>query len=351
MYAFWDSVTEPVLEILRPEVVVEVGSESGANTRKLLEFCRGHGATLHAVDPVPNFDAAALQEEYGGYLVFHEALSLDALPEIERFDVVLLDGDHNWYTVYNELKLIERGCERSSRPFPLVMLHDVDWPYGRRDLYYAPETIPEEHRQPYRAAGMKPGVSELVEAGGMNPGVANAVSEGGPRNGVLTGVEDFLAESDLGLEFARLHGLHGLGILVPPALKEEHSKLADFLEVLRLHPTVAGHVERLEQERIGAILARHERASELREVRETLREVMAQRDRLRDTNEALEKQRDEASATLKKVMAQRDRQRERNKMTTSRNRELLQEIEEMENTKAWRFVTAIKGIRNRFTRI
>ena len=32
-------------------------------------------------------------------------------------------------------------------------MHDVGWPYGRRDLYYAPEQIPEEFRQPYRRAG------------------------------------------------------------------------------------------------------------------------------------------------------------------------------------------------------
>ncbi len=54
------------------------------------------------------------------------------------------------------------GCSRerpqdAGTPLPVLILHDVGWPYGRRDLYYTPETIPEEFRQPYEQAGMLPG--------------------------------------------------------------------------------------------------------------------------------------------------------------------------------------------------
>ncbi len=65
---------------------------------------------------------------------------------------MFLDGDHNWYTVFHELRLIEEHCQRNERLFPLVLLHDLGWPYGRRDLYYNPETIPAEYRQPYARA-------------------------------------------------------------------------------------------------------------------------------------------------------------------------------------------------------
>ena len=76
----------------------------------------------------------------------------------------------------------------------MLILHDVCWPYGRRDLYYVPERIPAEFRQPYRWAGMRPGQSELVGNAGMNRDMANAEHEGGPRNGVMTAVDDFVAE-------------------------------------------------------------------------------------------------------------------------------------------------------------
>ena len=75
-------------------------------------------------------------------------------------------------------------------------MHDVGWPYGRRDLYYAPERIPAEHRQPYAQAGMRPRTRKLVAHGGLNPTMYNAEIEGGPRNGVMTALDDFVAEHD-----------------------------------------------------------------------------------------------------------------------------------------------------------
>ena len=90
---------------------MEVGSDQGVNTANLLEFCRQTGATLHVIDPAPGYDVSKWQSEYGDCLVFHKELSLNALPSIENFDVVLIDGDHNWYTVFNELKTLERLCD------------------------------------------------------------------------------------------------------------------------------------------------------------------------------------------------------------------------------------------------
>ena len=38
------------------------------------------------------------------------------------------------------------------RPLPLLVLHDVGWPYGRRDLYYDPDDIPASTASPWRKA-------------------------------------------------------------------------------------------------------------------------------------------------------------------------------------------------------
>lgn len=129
----------------------------------LLEFCRQTGATLHVVDPAPGYDVSKWQGRCDDHLVFHGDRSLNALTSIENFDVVLIDGDHNWYTVLSELETIERLCDERGQGFPLVLLHDIGWPYGRRDLYYDPDSIPEEHRKPYDKKGMLPGVPGLVE--------------------------------------------------------------------------------------------------------------------------------------------------------------------------------------------
>jgi hypothetical protein len=198
-------------------VIVEIGALEAGTTRKLLDFAATReDCVVHSIDPAPagDSDLEQLERLHRGRLVFHRALSLDALPTIERPDVVLVDGDHNWYTVHSELEVLSERAEAECRAFPLTLLHDVDWPYGRRDGYYNPETIPAEHRNPHSQGGIVFGRQELAEGTGINQGAHNATMEGTPRNGVLTAIEDFLAERGSSLEFRRVIGFHGLGILV-----------------------------------------------------------------------------------------------------------------------------------------
>ena len=62
------------------------------------------------------------------------------------------------------------------------------WPYGRRDLYYAPGQIPEELRQPWRPAGHAARArASCSTAAASTPPCATPSDEGGPRNGVMTG--------------------------------------------------------------------------------------------------------------------------------------------------------------------
>ena len=93
-------------------------------------------------------------------------------------------------------------------------MHDVCWPYGRRDLYYAPERIPEEFRQPYAQRGIRPGTDSVLPHGGINPRHDNALVEGGPRNGVMTALDDFIAEYDRPLRRLVLPVYFGLAIVV-----------------------------------------------------------------------------------------------------------------------------------------
>jgi hypothetical protein len=206
MWQFWDLIIEPVLSAAEAKTVVEIGAEKGLNTSRLGEWAAKHGASIHVIDPNPEFDFGA-----AGHLVNHNARSLEALPLIERPDAVLIDGDHNWYTVTEELRLLER----MSTLWPVTFVHDIGWPYGRRDMYYEPESIPAEYRQPYARSGMVPGRSPL-SPDGRNAVLANATHEGGPRNGVLTAVEDFMDESVLELELfaVQAQGVAELGLLL-----------------------------------------------------------------------------------------------------------------------------------------
>jgi len=251
--AYWDTVIGPALAAVGPRTIVEIGSEHGRTTRKLLDYCAAHDASLHAIDPRPRFDVAAWQAEAGGRLTVHQARSLDALPAIDGYDAVLIDGDHNWYTVLSELRLIEAACAGGPRPFPLVLLHDIGWPYGRRDLYYDPDSIPEMHRQPYGRDGVMPGAPDLAP-GGFNHGFCNARAAHTPHNGVLTAVEDFMRESAHALTLVQIPGLHGLGLLFDPVLTSRHPAFADLVRAWDLPKPVRRHILTIELARVRLLV-------------------------------------------------------------------------------------------------
>lgn len=265
MVRFWDLVIEPLVRAVGARRLVEVGVFRGDCTRRILDYCADVGGHLDYVDPEPQVDLARALAGYEKLGAWHPRPSLEALPTLDTPDVVFIDGDHNWYTVHHELRAIHARARDTGRDFPLVFFHDVSWPYGRRDLYYAPERIPEEHRQPYRQKGMLPGRSELVDEGGLNRQLYNAAHEGGPKNGVLTAIEDFLAEEDVGT-LVVLPVVFGLGILVPKRLLGD----ANFMALVDRWQTAEGR-ERLlfflEQQRINEFIPAQLRAAELKELR------------------------------------------------------------------------------------
>jgi hypothetical protein len=221
VFQFRDSAVLPLLQARSPKTVIEVGARDGGHTRLIAAWAAEHGATLHVIDPKPNFDIDAYVTKWAGHLVIHCDLSLRALAPIGPVDMVLLDGDHNWYTVMNELQEIDR----INSDWPLVLMHDVGWPYGRRDMYHQPETVPAEYRQPHRRGAMRPFHSALTERG-INGEVINAEREGGPRNGVLTAVEDFLSLTDRELLLFARPGVGGFGIIASGDALQDDAKLA-----------------------------------------------------------------------------------------------------------------------------
>ena len=144
MYPYWEDVVAPVIRAVGARRIVEIGALRGDTTVRMLDEL-GPTSELHVIDPVPAFDPGEHERRFPGRYVFHRDLSLNVLPRAQAFDVALVDGDHNWYTVYNELRLLREAARREDRALPLLVLHDVLWPYGRRDLYYEPSQIPSEY--------------------------------------------------------------------------------------------------------------------------------------------------------------------------------------------------------------
>ncbi len=249
-----DSMILPLLDLLQPRSICEIGVEKGRFTDSLLAFCRKNHCAYTGVDVLTEPQVVSLGN--GCDARYIKGRSLDVLPGLPMQDVYFIDGDHNYYTVLNELRLIVAAPDRH----PLMILHDVGWPCGRRDMYYRPDNIPEGERNPYRAGvGPVPGQQELEEWGVSSKygemEFAAAEFEGGVRNGVRTAVEDFIKEpSGTGWQLLVVPAIFGLGILYKPALCSPAS--LTFIQHLAASLDVLGEVlGKVEENRVQMFVA------------------------------------------------------------------------------------------------
>jgi hypothetical protein len=260
-------VMEPLIGAVQPQALLEVGVFQGDTTTLLLEYAERHEAVVHALDIAIQPPVKALGERYGDRLVLHEGSSLDRIPAAGPVDVAVLDGDHNWYTVFHELRLLGETAAVAGHDYPLTFLHDVGWPLGRRDQYTDPGAIPEEYRHPHRMAGIVPGQEELSDEAGVGTDLYNAEVEGTPRNGVLTGIEDYMAQSPVPLTLKTVTGFNGLGILVSEARLAANDALRACMRELDSAAWLAEQCRLLERGRVE----RQAKAAELRRKLRALR--------------------------------------------------------------------------------
>jgi hypothetical protein len=248
--------------------VVEVGAYAGDLTEVLVEWAAGGDARVIAIDPSPQDRLVRLSDEQERLELVRDT-SLAALPRLAPADAVIVDGDHNYFTVGEELRLI---ADAAGAKLPLLMFHDVCWPHGRRDDYYAPDRIPEAQRQPIHEGGGLHPDEPGIRPGGL-PYRGAAAREGGPSNGVLTAVEDFVDARD-GLRLAVVPAFFGLGVVWPTdapwadAVADvlapwDRNPLLARLEANRVHHLAESHVRlvdaalaRQQAERQAAVLQR-----------------------------------------------------------------------------------------------
>ena len=246
MTAFWVVIQE-LLHITRPARLVEIGGDQGECTQKFCAWASPHHAHVHVIETQPADALKHIVKQYQ-FATLHVGLSLEVLPTLERAACFVIDGDHNYYTVYNELKLITQYNQPD-----LILLHDIGWPWGHRDMYYDLNTIPDKYRNnPVTEPNLgfvpgHPGV--FPEQGFRSHGhFAFARVEGGPQNGVLTAVHDFLIEN-LDYQLFTIDCVFGLGILVLKSAPY-YSQIVTLLNRYTSNPLIS----LLEQDRLRSFI-------------------------------------------------------------------------------------------------
>lgn len=194
--------------------VAEVGAGGGQFTKELTEWAKRHEGFVYCIEPnsTETLKEICRQSDYARLI---EDQSLNALPLLEPCDAYLLDSDHNYFTVTNELKIIEKVCSSRGLNYH-VFVHDAGPPCGNRDFYFSPDSLPTEAVHPYQY------FEDLVEFSIKEFGMyrkdhltgklAVAKHIGGPKNGVRTAVEDFVKDRP-NLIFKYIPCIFGLAVI------------------------------------------------------------------------------------------------------------------------------------------
>jgi Methyltransferase domain len=264
-----------VLDAAAVKSIAEVGAYAGDLTRVLVSWAAGAEARVQAIDPAPQPGLEQLAAEHPELELIRRT-SLDALPSIPLPDAVVIDGDHNYYTVSEELRLI--GERAATGALPLLLFHDVLWPHGRRDDYFDADQIPAEARHPIAGEGngIFPG-DPGVQPGGL-PYPRSAEREGGPRNGVLTAIEDFVASRE-GVSLAIVPAFFGFAAAWEEA-RPYASAVAALLGPIDRHPVL----ERLESNRIEHLARAYLFETEIWQLRSRLARQREVLERLLDSS-------------------------------------------------------------------
>jgi hypothetical protein len=267
------------LDAIDAKSVLEVGSYKGELTSELLDWAGRSGAAIIGLDPEPPEELLELGKQRPELELVLKT-SHDALREIGFPDAIIIDGDHNYYTLSEELRII--GERAPGAEIPLLMFHDVAWPHARRDTYYVPERVPSEHRQPLAHEAYLSPTEPGISADGGLAYVWAAEREGGPHNGTLTALEDFVEGRD-GLRLVTVPAFFGFGAIWHTEAPWADA-VAEVLDPWDRNPLV----ERLEANRVSQIVERSRDLVRARRVNDELTErSKAQGDRLREKEQEI----------------------------------------------------------------
>src|SRR5215211_6207940 len=106
------------LEAASSGSVVEIGAFRGDLTRELLDWARRSGARITAIEPAPPDELLGIAAEHPELELVRET-SHAALPRLPLADALIFDGDHNYFTLVEELRLVADRAGQGRLPLLL----------------------------------------------------------------------------------------------------------------------------------------------------------------------------------------------------------------------------------------
>lgn len=285
-----------VLTRTSPRTIVSLGTSTRQYLKDMYAYCSEHATRLHIVDLMPDQANMQMAERYAPKIepVVHRDLGLNVIPSLEQVDFVVMHEDYNWYTTFHTLLALENHLAKGSGDqFPIVCIDQIGWPYGRRDSYRQPDSIPLAYRQAHSDLGILPGSGIPLAEDGLHKGTVHSQYEGTPQNGVLTAIEDFLKNTTLDLTLMiTLCDSCPIGILLPTKELSDNSALATYLESRSFSIATFETIEQLRQ---TYITQQYDTQKALDDKEAVLRKAQNEQEMLQAECAALQKREEEFS--------------------------------------------------------
>ena len=197
----FSSIIKPLLEVLEPRHICEIGADLFQNSRFLLSATECWKTKLDIVDIAFEGDDPVVTGS--SRVKLYNQKSVQYLSGDVKADTFFIDGDHNYETVSEELRLITQHERWTS-----LFLHDTGWPCAYRDFYY--NEISEELKEECVSSGY---ISPFNTSNGVHFEGYFKTKEGGEKNGVLKAVEDFCSSSTDSLICCSIPSVFGLTMI------------------------------------------------------------------------------------------------------------------------------------------
>lgn len=135
MSNFWNSVVLPLLEVIKPNNILQIGSRTKFN-HSLLNFSIKNKSLVDIYEISSyDLDLGNYRNRYGNIFEFYVHTPFEKLITSNSYDVIFIDGNQSFSQITNYLNLIFKYC--SFVDFPVIIFFNIsnDYNYYGGDLF------------------------------------------------------------------------------------------------------------------------------------------------------------------------------------------------------------------------
>lgn len=199
-------VINEILKDSKSKNILLIGFKSGNLIEFILKYVKINSGKLMCIDSKPKINVDDIVADKNNFTLFRQD-SLIKLADFQDYDAVFIDGNPNWYTVYNELNIIENNCKK----FPLIFICNAVFPNERRDAYYYFDNIPSHYQQiNSKKLIIFRDITNESKKIVFKDDHYHAIYSNTEKNGVLTAIEDYVQKTTLNVDKTLIDSETGL---------------------------------------------------------------------------------------------------------------------------------------------